>query len=120
MYNYVDVYNSLMAYSDMDGYDEEQVLPSCEDGLAWVNRHLKDGVDEKNPLILSTAAAMAHFYFFLKRLCEPEKYQNYKVGDVTVKQEPLKLLQFEKEIRKQAIADACSILKDCGFYCRGK
>lgn len=120
MYTAYDVYESLMRYSDMDGYTDDQMFPSCEDGLSWVNRHLKDGVDEKDPLILSTAAAMAHFFFFLKRLCEPEKYQNYKVGDITVKQEPLKLLQFEKEIRKQALADACSILKDCGFYCRGK
>ena len=120
MYTVSDVFNTLKEYSDMEGYTEDQIMPSCSDGLAWVVRHLKDGVDENNPLILSTAAAMAHFYFFLKRLCEPEKYQNYKVGDITVKQEPLKLLQFEKELRKQAIADACSILKDCGFYCRGK
>ncbi len=120
MYNVLDVYNALMEYSDMEGFNAGQLHPSCQDGLTWVNNHLKEGVDENNPLILSTAAAMAHFFFFLKRLCEPEKYQNYKVGDITVKQEPLKLLQFEKEIRKQALADACSILKDCGFYCRGK
>ena len=120
MYTANDVLNSLKKYADTDGYKTEQMLPSCNDGLTWVVQRLKEGVDENDPLILSTAAAMAHFYFFLKRLCEPDKYQNYKVGDVTVKQEPLKLLQFEKEMRKQAIADACSILKDCGFYCRGK
>ena len=120
MYTADNVYSVLTAYSDMEGYTRQQLMPSCTDGLNWVNARLCEGVDENDPLILSTAGAMAHFFFFLKRLTEPDKYQNYKVGDVTVKQEPLKLFQFEKELRNQAIADACTILKDCGFYCRGK
>ena len=120
MYDVVDVYNTLMTYSDMDGFNAGQLHTSCEDGLNWVNTRLREGVDENDPLILTTAGAMAHFFFFLKKLTEPDKYQNYKVGDVTVKQEPLKLFQFEKELRSQAIADACTILRDCEFYCRGK
>lgn len=120
MYTADNVCSVLAAYSDMEGYTSQQLMPSCNDGLNWVNTRLRDGVDENDPLILTTASAMAHFFFFLKRLTEPEKYQNYKVGDVTVKQEPLKLFQFEKELRSQAIADACTILRDCEFYCRGK
>lgn len=120
MYTAENVCSVLKAYEDMEGYTDEQLMPSCLNGLNWVNERLKSGVDESNPLILTTAAALAHFFFFIVRLAESDKYQNYKVGDVTVKQEPLKLFQFEKELRKQAIADACSILKDCGFYCRGR
>ncbi len=120
MYTANDVFTVLRSYADMEGYTMEQLMPACSDGLFWVNRRLRDGVSENDPLILKTAGAMAHFFFFLKRLAEPDKYQNYKVGDVTVKQEPLKLFQFEKELRQQALADACPILKDCGFYCRGK
>lgn len=120
MYTANDVFSVLSAYADTDGYTPAQMLPCCSDGLAWVNKRLRDGVDEEDPLILSTAAAIAHYFFFLRRLTEPDKYQNYKVGDITIRQEPCKLLEFEKELRRQALADACSILKDCGFYCRGK
>lgn len=120
MFTADDVYSALSAYADMEGYTEEQLIPVCSDGLAWVNKRLRSDADENDLLIVTTAAAIAHFFFFIKRLTEPEKYQNYKVGDVTVNQDPVKQFQLEKEIRKQAIADACSILKDCGFYCRGK
>lgn len=120
MYTAENVCSVLKAYADMADYTEEQLMPSCSNGLNWVNARLKSGVDESDPLILTTAAALAHFFFFIVRLAEPDKYENYKVGDVTVKQEPLKLFRFEKQIREQAIADASTILKDCGFYCRGR
>lgn len=116
MISATDVYTALCNYSDTSDYTQEELLPSCKDGLNWVIRRLRNGVDEADPLILETAVVIAHYYFFIKRLTEPDKYENYKVGDITIKQSVQKQYELEKELRQSAIANAASILKDGGFY----
>ena len=114
-----DVYAAISVYKDVQPYSEEDVMPCCQKGLDWVNRRLRKTVDPDNPLIKETAVAMAHYFFFLCRLSDPEKYENCKVGDLTYKRNLMKELEFEKQIRDQAIAEAADILADGGFYCRG-
>ncbi len=114
-----EVYAALMAYCDVSSYTAEQLLPSCEKGLNWVQSRLRDNVAPDDPLITQTAAALSHFYFFLYRLTEPDKYENCKVGDTSYKRNIQKELEFERQIKDQAIADAAAILKDGGFYCHG-
>ena len=65
MINAKDVYTALAAYKDLEAYSEADVMPSCRKGLDWVNRRLRTGVDPDNTLITETAAAMAHYFFFL-------------------------------------------------------
>ncbi len=120
MYTADNVLFALREYTELYSFSNDQLLPSCKKGLNWVYARLRSGVDEDDPLILSTAVSLAHFFFFAFRLSDPDKYESYKVGDVTVRKDALKLLQIEKEMRNQAIADAASILKDCEFYCRGR
>lgn len=116
MFTVSDVFSVLSSYADTADFTEEQLQSSCEDGLSWVLRRLKDGVSETEPLILETAAAMAHFYFYIRRLTEPDKYESYKVGDMTISQKPEKQFEAEKEMRNLAIANAAEILKDGGFH----
>lgn len=110
-----DVLTELMNYADIEGYSESQLCPSCERGLLWVQNKLREGVDEDNVLITHTAAALAHFFFFLCRLAEPDKYATYKAGDMSVSRNIEKEFEFEKNLRKEAIAAASEILKDGGF-----
>lgn len=120
MYTADNVCHALRNFEELSSYSGSILLPSCEAAVNWVTARLRSGVDENDPLILSTAVALAHYFFFLRRLSDPDKYESYKVGDVTVRKDALKLLQIEKEMRNQAIADAAPILKDCEFYCRGR
>lgn len=112
-----DVYSLMTVYADTRTYAQQDIVPCCEKGLDWVNERLRDDVDPDNPLIAQTAAAMAHFYFFIFRLTDPEKYENCKVGDITYNRNIEKEFEFENRIRNQAIADAAEILRDGGFYC---
>lgn len=120
MYTADNVCFALRTYADMGSYSNDELMPSCKNGLNWVNARLRSGVDESDPLILTTAVALAHYFFFVCRLSDPDKYESYKVGDVTIRKDANKLFQIEKDMRNQAIADASSILTDCGFYCRGR
>ena len=114
-----DVLTTLCSNYDTSGYPQEDLLSCCETGLNWVKGRLKKGVSESNPLIKQTAAAVAHFHFFIRTLTEPEKYESYRVGDITVNSDPSKDLERERMIRDNALADAASILVDGGFYCSG-
>lgn len=115
-----DVMSCLMSYGDIDSaYTNEQLYPSCERGLLWVKERLRDGAEKEDVLIMHTAAAMAHFFFFLSRLTEPDKYEAYTAGDMTVRRNITKELLYENQIREQAILAASSILKDGGFFCCG-
>lgn len=110
-----DVLTELMNYADIEGYSESQLYPSCERGLQYVLGRLRNGVDTNNVLITHTAAAMAHFFFFMCRLAEPDKYASYKAGDLTVTRNIEKEFEFEKNLKNQALAAASEILKDGGF-----
>lgn len=120
MFSANDVYNALISYSDTKDFTDEELLCCCTDGLNWVIRRLRSGVSEQNPLILETATAIAHYFFFIRRLSEPDKYENYKVGDLTVKQNVQKQFEMEKQLRQSAIANAAEILKDGGFFFCGR
>lgn len=114
-----DVLSCLMNYADIESYSEEQLYDSCERGLLWVKERLKPGCENSDTLITHTAAAMAHFFFYLSRLTEPDKYETYTAGDMTVRRNITKEMLYEAEIKNQAIAAASSILVDGGFFCYG-
>ena len=114
-----DVTACLMKYADMDSFTHEQLQPSCERGLLWVYANLKPGADKESPLIPHTAAALAHYYFFLTRLTETDKYEAFTAGDMTVRRNLEKEARHEERIRDEAIAAAASILRDGGFFCCG-
>ncbi len=113
-----DVLVCLMNYADMEPYNAKQLQPSCERGLAWVENNLKSGVDTESPLIVYTAAAIAHYFFFLTRLAETDRYESFTAGDMTVRRNIEKEMNFETRARDDAIAAAASILRDGGFFFR--
>ena len=67
MINISDVYAALCTYESVRGYSSDMLFPCCEQGLRWVRENLRDSADENDPLIVSTAAAIADFYLFLKK-----------------------------------------------------
>ena len=115
-----DVYAALCTYESSEGYTGEDLFPCCEQGLRWVRENLRDSADENDPLIVSTAAAIADFYLFLKKQTEGDSYESCRVGDITVKRNIEKELLVAQKKRDMAIARAHSILIDGGFYCCGK
>lgn len=112
-----DVLTVLCSNYDTSGYPQEELLSCCDLGLSFVKNRLRSGVSADDPLITQTAAAVAHYHFVLRTLAEPEKYESYRVGDVSVTNNPSKALQREREIRDEALAAAHSILADGGFGC---
>ncbi len=120
MINVSDVYAALCTYESSKGYTGEELFPCCEEALTWVKENLRDSADENSPLIALTAAAIADFLWFLKKQTETDSYESYKVGDMTVSRNIERELLVAERKRDIAIARAHSILKDGGFYCRGK
>lgn len=117
MINVSDVYAVLCTYESARGYTGEDLFPCCEQALKWVVDNLRDTADENDPLIASTAAAIANFQFYLRNQTEADSYESYKVGDMTVSRNPEKELRLAERKRDLAIARAHTILKDGGFYC---
>ena len=114
-----DVYAALCTYESSKGYTGEDLFPCCEQALLWVRENLRDSADENDPLIISTAAAVADFLWFLRKQTETDSYDSYKVGDMTVKRNAERELRVAERKRDLAIARAHSILNDGGFYCCG-
>ena len=114
-----NVLSCLMNYADLETYFPEKLQTYCERGLKWVEDNLKPGADKESPLIVPTAAAIAHYYFFLTRLSETDRYEAYTAGDMTVRRNIEKEMSFEFRARDEAIAAAKSILRDGGFLFRG-
>lgn len=112
-----DVLTVLSSNYDTEGFPQQELLSCCELGLSFVNERLRVGVSPDNPLIAETAAAVAHYHFFVRTLSEPEKYESYRVGDITINNNPSKALEREMLIRDEAIARANTILEDGGFMC---
>ena len=115
MITVADVLSALKLFSDTEGFSEEKLTAFSESGLNYVESRLKDGVNEADPLILETACAVAHYNFFLGALSSSDRYENYKAGDMTIRRDIKKELQFEKEVLVAALAKAASILKDTEF-----
>ena len=114
-----DVLAVLRSNYDTADFPDDELLPCCDIGLEWVNSRLRSDASGSETLIARTAAAVAHYHFFVRTLCEPEKYESYRVGDITITSNPSKALERETLLRDTAIAEAASILVDGGFYCRG-
>lgn len=112
------VYSRLASYHDTRDFPQEDILDCAQSGFNYVSSRLKAGVSN-DALFLEAAAAVAHYYFFIRTLNNPEKYESYKVGDITVTNDPQKALEREKEMRDRALAEASSILIDGGFFCCG-
>ena len=115
-----DVTDCLMNYADMEGFTAEQLQPYCDAALSRVRINLKPGITEDNPLVIPTAAAIAHFNFFLARLSETDKYGSFTAGDMTVRRDLGKEFLFEERIKNEALAAASSILADRGFLFCGE
>ena len=120
MINISDVYAALCSYESVRGYNSEVLFPCCQQALDWVRENLRDTADENSPLIVTTAAALADFYFFLRKQGEADAYDSYKVGDMTVSRNAEKELKVAERKRDLAIARAHSILKDGGFFFCGQ
>ncbi|MDD6012907.1 MAG: hypothetical protein PUC33_08710 [Oscillospiraceae bacterium] len=110
-----DVYALLRSYESLKECSGDELMPCCERGLAWVQARLKPGTDEDDPLIGLTAAAMADFYYYIRRLSETDLYENYRAGDITIGRDPEKELKLALQRRSLAIAEAQPILEDGGF-----
>ncbi|MBQ8028616.1 MAG: hypothetical protein IJ262_04340 [Clostridia bacterium] len=111
----VDVCAVLKELCDTGEFSLSELLSVCKAGLEWVRSRLKEEVSEENPLVLTTAAAMARFFLFIKMLSQPDDFGSLKVGDMTIKRDFQKEFEIEKELKNQAIVDAAEILKDGGF-----
>ncbi len=114
-----NVLDVLSAYSDLEDCNNSLLLAESEKALSWVTARLKDGIDENNALIAHTAAAIAHYNLFIKRLSDTDRLDSYKAGDMTVKRNLKAELQLEQTLKESALADAAEILKDGGFFCIG-
>ncbi|MCM1365268.1 MAG: hypothetical protein NC122_09045 [Faecalibacterium sp.] len=112
----IEVCAILKEYTDFEDMGATDLLLPCQQGLDWVRRHLRDDVNENDPLIIKTAAALARFNIFVKRIGETERYKSYKVGDMTIQRNLEEEYNIEKEMRQQALIEAAEILKDGGFY----
>ena len=77
-----DVLTVLRSNYDTADYPDEELIPCCDAGLEWVNSRLKSDTQAEDSLVTRTAAAIAHYHFFVRTLCEPEKYESYRVGDI--------------------------------------
>ena len=112
-----DVLTVLRSNYDTADFPDSELLSCCDLGLGFVKERLKSGVSADNPLIAETAAAVAHYHFFVRTLADPEKYESYRVGDITIRNSPDKALKREMLIRDEALARAHTILEDGGFAC---
>ena len=112
-----DVFTVLCSNYDSEEYSDEELLSCCNLGLGFVKELLRPGVSDDNPLIAETAAAVARYHFFVRTLSRGEKYDSYRVGDISISNDFSKALEREILIRNEALARAHSILKDGGFVC---
>ena len=114
-----DVLSCLKDYADTEGYTDAQLQSFCERGLDWVKERLRPGTDEKSPLIIQAAAAVAHYRLFFTRLTETDRYESYTAGDMNVRRNIEREMSFERQARDEVIASAAAVLRDGGFYFRG-
>ena len=110
-----DVIGALSLYSDTKDCSAEKLTAFATAGLDYVKSRLKDTADENSPLIIETAAAVAHYHFFLGAISSSDRYESYKAGDMTVRRNISKEFQIEKEVMLNALCEAAEILTDKGF-----
>ena len=97
-----DVLTVLRSNYDTADYPDEELIPCCDAGLEWVNSRLRSDAQAEDSLVIRTAAAVAHYHFFVRTLCEPEKYESYRVGDISITNNPTKALERETLLRERS------------------
>lgn len=110
------VFALVKEYTDIEDMKAEEILPLCQRAIDFVFLKLKPLVDRNLPLVAETAAAVARYYIFTKKAGETRRFQKYKVGDVSMERNLEKELMAEKQMYREALANAAEILKDGGFY----
>lgn len=110
-----DVIGALSLYLDTKDCPAEKLTAFAAAGLDYVKSRLKDTADENSPLIIETAAAVAHYHFFLGAISSSDRYESYKAGDMTIRRNIEKELRFEKEVLVASLTKAASILTDTEF-----
>lgn len=110
-----DVISALSLYEDTEGFSEEKLSAAAAIGFNYVKDRLKTDADKNSPLVLETAAAVAHYHFFVGAISSSDRYESYKAGDMTIRRNIKKELEFEKEILSLALTKAASILIDTEF-----
>lgn len=110
------IFALVKEYTDTGDITAQEILPLCQRALDFVLSRLKETADRENPLVAETAAAVARYYIFSKRSGENRRFHKYKVGDVSMERNIEKEFEVERQMYKEALANAAEILKDGGFY----
>lgn len=110
------VFALLKEYTDTDDISAQDILPLCQRALSFVLTRLRETADREDPLIGETAAAVARYLLFKKQSGVGQRFQKYKIGDVTTERNAEKELLVENQLYREALANAAGILKDGGFY----
>lgn len=103
-------------YADLEDMGAQEILPLCQRAIDFVLGKLKPMVDRDTPLVAETAAAVARYYIFTKRMGESRRFQKYKVGDVSMERNLESELSVEQQMYREALANAADILRDGDFY----
>lgn len=112
----VEVCALLKEYALAQDEEPEELLPLCRRGLDFVLHRLRRDADENDPLIAKTAAALAKFYLFERQFSGENSFQSHKAGDMTIQRNLRAELDFERQTRDAALAEAAEILRDGGFF----
>lgn len=99
-----------------DETDEGVLLRACVRALGEIKEKLRDGVDESDPRIAQTAAALARCRLFFDMLESGERFSSYRAGDITIQRDLRTEIAAEKALRDEALVQAAPILKDGGFF----
>lgn len=110
------VFALLKAYTDTENITAQEVLPLCQRALDYVLSRLKETADREDPLIGETAAAVARYLIFKKQSGVGQRFQKYKIGDISTERNAEKELLVENQLMQEALANAAGILRDGGFY----
>lgn len=112
----IDVCVKLKCDPDYESEADNILLPYCQMGLDWVNSRLLETADRDDPLVCQTAAAMARYLLFERKIAGEYSLSSYKVGDISVQRDIEKEFAVEDMLLRRYLALAVSILKDGEFY----
>ena len=99
-----------------DETDEGVLLRACVRALGETKERLRDGVDESDPRVAQTAAALARYALFCAMLDSGERFSSYRAGDITIQRDLKAEFAAEQALRDEALTQAAPILRDGGFF----
>ena len=99
-----------------DETDEGVLLRAAVRALGEVKEKLRAGVDESDPRIAVTAAALARYRLFFDMLESGERFSSYRAGDITIQRDLKAEFNAEQALRDDALTQAAPILRDGGFF----